>query len=143
MDVSIRKLEMEDLKWVLEIENSSFKDPWTKGMFEEEIKNGDFYVVKEGEKIIGYGGFTKAMDEVSLVNLAISQDYRRKGIATKLLEHLIKMAKEKNIEKMFLEVRRKNIPAISFYHKNGFTERGIRRGYYEDREDAIIMGRKL
>lgn len=143
MDVSIRKLEIEDLKWVLEIENSSFKDPWTKGMFEEEIKNGDFYVIKEGEKNIGYGGFTKAMDEVSLVNLAISQDYRRKGIATKLLSHLIKMAKEKNVEKMFLEVRRKNIPAISFYHKNGFIERGIRRGYYEDREDAIIMGREL
>lgn len=143
MDVSICKLETEDLKWVLEIENSSFKDPWTKGMFEEEIKNGDFYVVKEGDKIIGYGGFTKAMNEASLVNLAISQDYRRKGIATKLLEHLIKIAKEKKVERMFLEVRRENIGAISFYCKNGFKETGIRKDYYGKGEDAIIMSRKL
>lgn len=143
MDVSIHRIKKGDLKDVLEIENLSFNDPWTEEMFEDEIKDGNFYVVKDGQKIIGYGGFTFVLDEASLVNLAISLNYRRCGIGTKLLKHIIKMAKEKDGKSIFLEVRRSNIAAISFYHKNGFIEIGIRKGYYENEEDAIIMERNL
>ncbi|MEW6006964.1 MAG: ribosomal protein S18-alanine N-acetyltransferase [bacterium] len=141
--VSIHKLTHNDLKKVLEIENLSFKDPWTKGMFEEEMKNGNFYVAKEGEKIIGYGGFSIVEDEVSLVNLAIHPLSRRRGIGSLLLLHLMEMAKVKKGKMMFLEVRRSNISAISFYHKHNFKETGVRKGYYEDREDAIVMACKL
>ncbi|MEW6102902.1 MAG: ribosomal protein S18-alanine N-acetyltransferase [bacterium] len=132
-----------DLKEVLEIENLSFEDPWTKGMFEEEMKNGSFYVAKENGKIIGYGGFSIAEDEVSLVNLAIHPLYRKKGIGSFLLGLIIKIAREEGGKKMFLEVRRKNLGAISFYKKQGFIETGIRKSYYDGGEDAIIMSCKL
>jgi len=139
MDVSIHSFKMEDINGVLEIESLSFNDPWTKRMFEEEIKNGNFYVVKEGERLIGYGGFVIVMDEGNLVNLAIHPLYRRRGIGTRLLRFLMDRAKGKGVKKIFLEVRRKNIPAISFYLKNGFLKIGERKGYYNNGEDAIIM----
>ncbi len=143
MDVFIHKLTTKDLKEVLDIENLSFKDPWTRKMFLKGLKNGDFYVAKEGERVIGYAGFTYALDEVSLVNLAIHPDYRRKGIGTRLLKHLMSMARTKNGKKIFLEVRKSNISAISFYHKHKFIEVGIRKNYYDGNEDAIIMACKL
>lgn len=143
MDVSIHRLEIKDLKGVLEIENLSFDDPWTKEMFKEEMKNGDFYVVKKGKKVIGYGGFSVVLEDVFLVNLAISPPYRRKHIGTHLLAYLIKMSKEKNGKRMLLEVKRSNTSARAFYHKNGFVEIGIRKDYYKKGEDAIIMERKL
>lgn len=141
--VSIRKIIIDDLKEVLEIENLSFNDPWTKKMFEEEIKNGDFYVVVENERILGYLGFTMVCNEASLVNFAIHPSYRRKGIGTKILRYLINIAKEKKGKKIFLEVRKSNISAISFYKKHKFREVGIRKGYYGTDEDAIIMACEL
>lgn len=138
MDVSIHRLKKEDLKDILEIEKISFDDPWTASMFED----GNFYVVKEDGKLIGYGGFVFVLDEASLVNFAISPNYRRCGIGTKLLKHIIKMAK-KHSKRMVLEVKRKNIGALSFYRKNGFIEIGIRKGYYGNGQDAIIMEKKL
>lgn len=143
MDVSIHRLAPQDLKWVLEIENLSFNDPWTKEMFEGEIKNNDFYVVKDGEKIIGYGGFSMVLSDAFLLNLAVSPPYRRKGIGGFLLGHLITRAKEKNSKTMSLEVRRSNISAREFYYKHGFREKGIRKDYYKKGEDAVIMERNL
>ncbi|HAW49338.1 TPA: ribosomal-protein-alanine N-acetyltransferase [bacterium] len=130
-------MKKEDMPYVLKIERQSFKDPWTEGMFEKEV-GSDFYVVKRGENIVGYGGFIAVFEEADLINIAVSPLFRRKKIGSYLLNFLIKKAKEKGVEEIKLEVRESNKIAQMFYKKHGFLEIGKRKGYYKD-EDAIVM----
>ncbi len=74
------------------------------------------------------------------MNVAVDPDYRRRGIATRLLEHVFESTRDDQRRGYTLEVRVSNDRAISLYERLGFERQGIRRGYYTDnREDALIM----
>lgn len=90
--------------------------------------------------IIGFSGIWMMVDEAHITNIAVSQQYRRRGIGELLLIATIDLARELKASTMTLEVRASNIPAQNLYGKYGFVEMGIRHGYYLDnRENAIIM----
>ncbi|MEK9149630.1 MAG: ribosomal protein S18-alanine N-acetyltransferase [Candidatus Desantisbacteria bacterium] len=140
MDILIEKMKEDDLDSVLAIENEVFVFPWQRESFAEEIKQGsEFYVAKEKEKIMGYLGFYRVEDEMQLVNLAVTKSRQGKGIGSELLKWALKQAKSLGAKKAFLEVEKGNSRAISLYHKFGFYEAGLRKGYYEGKEDAVIM----
>ncbi len=126
---------------ILEVEKMSFSHPWTEKMFEEEI-SGKFsvyrVVIKDG-KAIAYMGMWVLADEGHITNIAVSKNYRRQGVASLLLKDFIKLAKERNLAFMTLEVRASNEAARALYSSFGFCEVGRRKKYYENTEDAILM----
>jgi len=106
----------------------------------EENKCARYYVAKDDNRIIGYGGMWLVLDEAHVTNVAVHPDYRRKGVGRRIMETLINEAVRLGKERMTLEVRVSNTPAINLYKSLGFEEGGIRKGYYSNnREDALIM----
>ena len=90
--------------------------------------------------IIGFAGIWVLADEAHITNIAVRQPYQRQGIGELLLISTIDLAKEMKASIMTLEVRASNLAAQNLYSKYGFTQAGIRRGYYLDnREDGVIM----
>ncbi len=90
--------------------------------------------------VVGFAGFWIMAGEAHIVNFAVRQSYRRKGIGELLLISLIDLARELNSLLITLEVRASNTAALSLYRKYGFSKTGLRRGYYsDDKEDGVIM----
>lgn len=90
--------------------------------------------------IVGFSGIWLMVDEAHITNIAVLQEYRRKGIGELLLIATIDLARELKAATMTLEVRASNTVAQNLYSKYGFMNMGVRHGYYLDnREDAIIM----
>lgn len=90
-------------------------------------------------EILGFAGILINVDVVEVMNIVVRKNCRRKGIGKKLLEEIIKLSKETNLDSLILEVNCKNEPAINLYKKNGFKRIGIRKKYYNNIDDAIIM----
>lgn len=141
--IEVVKTCVDHIDDILVVEKLSFKTPWSKGSFIEEIKRNKFAVyfsAKAGERVVGYAGMWVVCNEGHITNVAVHPEYRRIGIGSRLMEVLITAARNLNIESMTLEVRKSNIAAQALYRKYGFIEKGIRRSYYSDNnEDAVIM----
>ncbi len=130
-------IDEKELYQIMEIERASFSCPWSETMF---LTSGqEFILAFFDKKIAGYICFSIVLDECHILNVAVHPDLRKKGIAQKMFDFLFEMGSETGIKFYYLEVKKTNIPAINFYKKNGFKELGIRKGYYEDGTDAIVM----
>lgn len=132
---------------VAAIETASFKDPWPQEAFQTELHNNRlaFYLVARfnpGEAIVGYIGAWRVLDEVHITTLAVTENCRRCGIASRLVEDLIKKTARRGARFITLEVRPSNQAARKFYEKLGFKTLGRRKRYYVD-EDALIMTKNL
>jgi ribosomal-protein-alanine N-acetyltransferase len=143
--VEIRALALSDLNDIEDIEHRSYDTPWSRSMFAGELAKpaslclGAF----EDEQLGGYLIVSRYVDAWHIMNIAVSPDFRRRGIATALLERLFELTDDRSRRGYTLEVRVSNDGAIRLYERVGFTARGIRRGYYTDnREDALIMWRE-
>jgi ribosomal-protein-alanine N-acetyltransferase len=136
-------MKEEDIESVVEIERACFSIPWTKKAFTDEIKKNKFaiYVVACIEdKVIGYGGMWKIIDEGHITNIAVHPNFRGIKAGSAIVNTLIKIANQKNIKYMTLELRVSNKAAYELYKKFNFKPEGIRKGYYsDDNEDAVIM----
>ena len=93
----------------------------------------------KNNNILGFAGILKILDEADITNIVVKKDYRNKGIGTMLLKHLILEAKKQNLLTITLEVNEKNKNAILLYKKFKFEELGIRKKYYNNTDNAIIM----
>lgn len=141
MKVEIHKLNENFLNEINLIEQDSFKEPWSKEAYEKEISNplANYRVITFEDKVVAYGGFWKILDEADINNIAVKKEFRGMGFGKMLMNALIEDAKSQNIKAMTLEVRVTNESAIALYKKLGFKEAGIRKNYYSDKEDALIM----
>ena len=93
-----------------------------------------------GEEVAGYCGIYLAADEGEITNVAVAAAYRRHKIAEMLLQETMAKAREKGAERIFLEVRSRNDPAIKLYLKSGFRQIGMRKNYYTaPDDDALVM----
>lgn len=141
--IRIEEMRAEDLDGVLWVEQSSFRTPWTKGMFTDELKNPDtahYLIARYQDHVVGYMGFWSIQDEAHITNLAVHPAFRRQKIGERLLLALLRHAKRLGAKRATLEVRAGNEPAQRLYEKHGFQMIAIRRGYYTDnREDAYVM----
>lgn len=137
----IRRMTIEDVQAVVEIEKKCFSLPWSEKSFEDSITREDtIFLVCEEDVITGYIGMYVSFDEASVTNVAVSPEFRKRGYGEQLVTAAKKEAKEAKADAIFLEVRVSNEPAISLYKKMGFEELGIRKKFYEHPvEDAIIM----
>ena len=107
-------------------------------------KEIDRFYDARGGKLIGYANLMTFAEEAHLTNIAVSPDYRRRGIGRVIMDHLIAKAEAEGCRAMFLDVRVSNHSAISFYEKYEFTELYRRKRYYRNPpEDAMVMVRPL
>ena len=145
MNIELRALDARDLDALDEIERRSYPAPWSRSMFAAEIqKPGALSLgayIESGE-LVGYAIVSRYVDAWHLMNIAVAPEFRRRGIATALLERLFEVTASDPRRGYTLEVRVSNAEAIRLYERLGFEARGLRRGYYTDnREDALIMWR--
>ena len=146
MNVELRRLEAGDLDEVEEIERESYPTPWSRSMFDAELRKPSSLALgafTERHGLVGYAFVSRYVDAWHVMNVAVADTYRRRGIAVALLERLFDVTATDPRRGYTLEVRVSNTGAIALYEKLGFEARGVRRGYYTDnREDALIMWRE-
>ena len=144
--IEFRKLKLRDLAEIEEIERSAYPTPWSRSMFAGELAKPSSICLGafegETETLVGYLIISRYVDAWHVMNIAVAPDYRRRGIARRLMENLFEVTARDARRGYTLEVRVSNEAAIHLYEGLGFRARGIRRGYYTDnREDALIMWR--
>lgn len=134
-------LKFEHLQQMAEIEREAFDQPWTVNMFipEVEDENAHYVVGVRGDEVICYGGFHKILDEAHITNIAVKRGERGRGIGKFLMSELLSRAKMLGVERVTLEVRSDNIPALNMYESFGFRVEGVRKKYYNNMYDALIM----
>ena len=139
--MQIVKFTKEHLADLLEVEKECFISPWNEKMFIEEIsgKFSHYYVCEIDGRAVGYMGMWSLSGEGHITNVAVKKECRRQGIAKALINHFIDIAKKENLEFMTLEVRATNEPAIALYRSFGFVDVGVRKKYYENNEDALLL----
>ena len=141
-DVTVERMNSFNILGVKEISDLSFSSPWSLLSMEKELinKNAIYIVVKLGSKVVAFGGMWIIFDEGHITNIAVHPDFRRNNFGDTVVENLIKIAKDKNMASLTLEVRSSNIAAINLYEKHNFSVEGIRKNYYQNpREDGYIM----
>jgi ribosomal-protein-alanine N-acetyltransferase len=142
--IEFRKLKLRDLSSIEEIERSSYPTPWSRSMFAGELAKPSSICLgaldTEWNELVGYLIISRYVDAWHVMNVAVAEPYRRRGIASGLMERLFEDTSRDGRRGYTLEVRVSNEAAIRLYERLGFKARGIRRGYYTDnREDALIM----
>ena len=138
----IRKMTRADIPRVCEIEKACFPDPWSAESFESELSglNPSHYLVAEEEgRVLGHMGVWYIVDEGHITNVAVAPEARGRGLGRALVEETLKRGREAGIKGFTLEVRVTNEPAISLYRSFGFETAGVRKNYYGQGADALIM----
>ena len=135
------RLAFKHLSQMVEIEREAFDMPWTESMFIPEVENPSAYYIvgTRGDEVVCYGGFHLVLDEAHITNIAVKNTERGRGIGKFLLSELISRARLNGAKYMLLEVRDGNVPAIKLYEGFGFKVVGVRKRYYNNQHDALLM----
>ncbi len=142
----IREAKQNDIIKILEIEMISFRKPWSKKHFVNELNNIEVslnYVHMYKNQVIGYIFGWHIKNEYHLNNIAVHKNYRCKGIAKGLIFHLINELIKLQVNMIFLEVNENNTSAKNLYESLGFDSVGIRKKYYNNKQDAILYNLKI
>ena len=156
-EVTFRLALPTDLDEICALEEQCFpEEPWSRQMFEEELRNDmALFVAAEEQGTDGNGGYCAEKDRVvgyiiawviapvesQVGSIAVLPEYRRRGLGRQMLEILFAACRETGTRDTYLEVRVSNEPAIALYRSMGFENDGIRKRYYQDGEDAYTMAR--
>lgn len=130
---------LQELDSFYEIEQACFPHPWSKEAVAEELASCHTLCLgaKEEDRLVGICFLSAVTGD--LLQIGVLPDYRNKGIGKQLLQEALIHAKEQGVTEVFLEVRVSNSPARRLYERLGFTEISLRKGYYHDGEDGIVM----
>jgi [ribosomal protein S18]-alanine N-acetyltransferase len=149
--VTIEPFQMRHLREVMPIEQGAYPKPWSRSVFESELRQVDsgsrYYVVARDRsrrrRVVGYAGLwfvpEPGGDQAHVTNIVVAPDSRRLGVASRLMATLASTAIERGCVAWTLEVRASNTAAQELYRQFGFVPAGMRKRYYENTEDAIVM----
>ncbi len=143
--IEIFNMMDEDILYIKE-HILEFDDFWTEKMLEEEYNNSissGFIAKNEKDKIVGFAFLWEPPYEIHISNIVVKKNMRNNKIGSKILEKLIDISKQKNKKELTLEVNVNNNYAIKLYEKYNFEKVGIRKAYYNNIDDALIMTKKL
>jgi ribosomal-protein-alanine N-acetyltransferase len=140
----MRAMTQADVDRVLAIEEAVQAYPWTRGNFVDALNNGYICRVDEAGsgEIRGYAILMQVMEEAELLNIGVAARQQRRGLGRAMLIEMLDEARQKKMQRVFLEVRVSNVAAIALYRSAGFSEIGLRRSYYRNAggsEDAVTM----
>lgn len=142
--IEVINMAPEHIPALAELEKQCFPQPWSEKALSEELKNPNavFRVALKDGQVAGYVGMLHVLDEGDICNVAVFDSFRRQGVATALIQHLLDYAQEKKLAFITLEVRESNIGAQKFYETMGFVTIGIRKNFYDEpKEHAVLMNR--
>lgn len=137
----ISKMTLTDLEELSPMLIKDFDDFWSISILESELKNenSNYFIVRDNCQIIAFGGFWESVDDVHLTNIVVKKTCRNKGVGSFLLEELIKQARLTKKQSFTLEVNENNTNAKKLYLKYGFKIVGMRKNYYNNQDNALIM----
>lgn len=141
----IRKLELKDIEKIVKLEEDIFGESLGYEMLSEEIDNPLiwFRVIEVNNDVIGYIGGYFFMEDGEILNFLIEEEYQHLGYGTQLFNSIMDEASLIGIKRVTLEVRRSNQKGLNFYKKHNFKEISVRKHYYKNGEDAIVMMKEL
>ena len=140
-----REWKKSDIAQIAEIEKQCFSDPWSEQAFESSMNTPFFYgfLFEEGGQVCAYACEMVIFEDAEILNIAVAPSFRRRGLGKELMLALENYAKNKGAERLLLEVREGNLAARGLYEKQGFLAFGVRKNYYEDGENAIVMQKTI
>lgn len=144
--MTLEPLVLADLEKILEIENRCFTEPYSRELWEEELKLdvAHPFVLKINQQIVAYLDFWAVRGEAQLIKIAVDPAFQRQGLGQRLMVAFEQKCHEKKADEILLEVRPSNLAAIALYEKMGFEKIRVRKKYYSDnQEDAWEMMKKL
>ncbi len=147
-DLVIEPMRRRHLRQAMPIENDAYPTSWSRGVFESELdqtRDGSrrYLVARIGRRVVGYAGVWIVSDpdgdQAHVTNVVVAAEHRRKGVARRLLVALAHGIIERGCVAWTLEVRASSEGAQALYRRFGFVPAGIRKHYYDNSEDAIVM----
>lgn len=145
--LSLRAMTASDVPEVARIETTAFSTPWSETTFRSLLERSgvELWVAEWGGELAAYAILRRVRgDEGELANIAVRSDLRGRGIGSRLLSRMLKVAEDSGVRSLYLEVRESNELAREMYARRGFQEIGVRKGYYEGpREDARVLKKSL
>lgn len=141
----VEVLSKSDLETLVTIEQATYPDPWGRDMLScawTQPSCGGIKFTSNGETC-GYLMTLTVPPEMEVLNIAVSQKFRRQGIAREMMAWVLEEGKRRGCTDVFLEVRVSNVAAIKLYESFGFSAIRTRKKYYRDKEDALVMGAKF
>jgi ribosomal-protein-alanine N-acetyltransferase len=147
MQPFVSPMEVDDLDTIMPLERVAFADPWTRRMYFSDLTDNPlatYRVIRAGDDadlppILAWGGFWLLVDEAHIATVASHPQYRGCGLGQWLVVSLMEQAQDRGARVATLEVRASNLSAQKLYDKLGFDVVGMRRKYYRDGEDGLIM----
>jgi len=140
-------MSADDVAEVIAVEHSAYTHPWSEGILRDCLRVGySCWVCELGEAVVGHAVMSVAVGEAHLLNICVGPRWQGRGLGRRLLRRMLRIARERNADTMFLEVRDSNVGARGLYESEGFGEIGRRRDYYPTRagrEDAIVYARAI
>jgi len=144
--VVIEPMQPDDLDEVLAIEREAFPSAWSRGSYERELRNDNshYFRARFAGVLVAYAGMWIVYDESHITTIAVHPQWRRRGLAARLLRMLIRLACERGALRLTLEVRERNEAARALYQRLGFEEKAVLPGYYGDTgENGVVMWKVL
>lgn len=140
----IEKLSPLSVNEIFALYRDDFLDGWNENMLKDAFNGGLYHAfgVREDKKLIGFIGVSLGLDFADIESVYTDKEYRRKGIAEKLILTALDFIEQNGINKTLLEVKESNLGAIKLYEKVGFTKISVRKKYYADQSNAVIMARE-
>ena len=134
-------LNKSDVDSIVALYQGNFPDGWNKNMLESAFDGGRFIAIGafDGDKLIGAITCSVSFEDADIEGVVTDVAYRRKGVASALIKKAQELLLSKGVNRLLLEVRESNFSAIGAYEKAGFTRLSIRKGYYCDGENAVVM----
>lgn len=148
MKINIDNMNLSDLTKIENCLLQDFDDFWSPSILRQELENSqklnsNYFVAKCNSEILGFAGILTIIDEVNIMNIVVKKSNRGLGVGSLLLEKIIDFSKSENASSITLEVNENNIVAIKLYEKYGFKQVGLRKKYYNNIDNAILLDLKL
>lgn len=141
----IRKAELSDIREIYDIDRLVLTSHWSEVQYLDEILNplSFSYVIQANDSVVGFYILRAIEDTGDILQIAVSPNYQGQGFGTKLMSHLLKMARSIEVFNVLLEVEENNHRALSLYLAFGFENLSVRKGYYGQNRNAIVMRKVL
>ena len=141
----IEFLSKSDISQILDLYDGNFSDGWNQNMLESAFLNGRFLAIAKRieQRLVAVITISTTQFDADIEGIVVDSAFRNKGYAKELLIFSENHLKNLGVEKIFLEVRASNTPARSLYSQNGYNEISIRKKYYSDNEDAVVMAKEI
>lgn len=141
MNDIVRPMQAMDIDRVYELERLCFRTPWSRESLAGELKNSiaHYLVLERDKRVIGYAGMWVIYDEAHITNVAVDPQFRRQGLAKRIMLCMMRTARLFDAAQMTLEVRENNFGAQALYAQLDFERAGVRKGYYTDTGEAAYI----